>query len=445
MRSSRGPAASARSWGPAPFMILAALAACSSDPATPDYPAPAAPTVQASTSRDTIRIFWSPALGASTYRVEVTGGKSITRTGIDLYAVFTSADGVADATTYTVNVYGINEQGETRSTTTPTLTTNFHPWDENFPTSLHATGQGKQTFYNATPNGGFEAFTGVPYDQISCRTCHLPEFTGGCTACHETATPPLGAQVSDSKCGSACHSRQAAEAAAYTDEHRKEGMGCMACHTLEDVHGDGTNYASMLEPDAIAADCSRCHKRLGSHTYHRLHLETVHCTACHTQSVISCYNCHFETQVQLNIKKPYGQFRDWNFLVNRNGKVHTANFQSVNNGDDTMVGMAPFYAHTIARNAVTSCSDCHGNASVADWFADGVIDVVTWNPGQNKLEHRNGIIPVPPNYANGGLRFDFVDLDKPGGTKWSFLKSGADRIQLLYATPLSQAQMDKIR
>ncbi|MFQ5537398.1 MAG: hypothetical protein ACE5GJ_08090 [Gemmatimonadota bacterium] len=191
--------------------------------------------------------------------------------------------------------------------------------------------------------------------------------------------------------------------------------------------------------------CMDCHTSLASNTYHTVHSSTVDCTACHTQSVVTCYNCHFETELELQTKKAHSKFKDWLFLVNRDGKVHTADFQSVKHDTATMVGMAPFYAHTIARDARSSCSDCHGNAAVTDWFDDNVMDVVVWDSAQSKLTHLEGVIPVPPNFASGGMRLDFVDLDQPGGSVWSFLKSGADRIQLLFGEPLTQAQMDKIK
>lgn len=447
MRSSRGPTRRFVYGGPLAFVVVLAASACGDSEAAAPLPLPSAVTVQATTNADTIRVSWSAATNAVSYRVELAADANITRDSNGAEEVFTGADGVVDGTTYAVTVYAVNAEGATTpSASSPSVTADFFPWDEYFATSLHATGQGKQTFYNASPNGGFQAFTGVAYDEISCRTCHLPEFTGGCSSCHESDTPTFGAEVDANLTGVCghCHSRQKAEAASYSDVHRDAGMDCMACHTMEDLHGDGHDYPSMLEADAIDANCSQCHTTLADNVYHSIHETTVDCTACHTQSVITCYNCHFQTQVQLDTKKPYGQFKDWNFLVNRNGKVHTANFQSLNDGDKTMVGMAPFYSHTIARNAV-KCTSCHGSESVNDWFADKTIDVVTWDDTQGKLLYRKGIIPVPPNYASGGLRFDFVELNEPGGTTWSFLESGADRIQLLYATPLTQAQMDKLR
>lgn len=55
---------------------------------------------------------------------------------------------------------------------------------------------------------------------------------------------------------------------------------------------------------------------------------------------------------------------DGMLLVTRNGKVHPANVQTLEYQGETFAAIAPFYAHTIAKNAVTGCSDCHGNASI---------------------------------------------------------------------------------
>jgi predicted CXXCH cytochrome family protein len=415
---------------------------------------PGAFTVSVQQRRDSVFVTWTGATGASSYRIELRATADTLRKTAgpaDTLVVFTPADGLVDDMTYVAHAFAASGGGETPATSTPSIVTDFFPWDEYFDTALHATGQGKQTFYDSVPNRGFERFTQIAYEDLSCKNCHLPSSTGGCSSCHTTDTPELGADVDASLtgvCGS-CHSRQVAETRAptgaprYSDVHRDAGMDCMTCHTLGDVHGDGTAYASMLVDGAIDPTCEDCHSTIASNAYHTNHANTVDCTACHTQSVITCYNCHFETEVEKDFKKAYGQFTNWRFLLNRNGKVYTGNFQSVKYGTSTFIGMAPFYAHTIARNAVTGCDDCHGNAAVTDWFADSVMDVVTWNG--TALTHQTGVIPVPPNFNLGGMRFDFVDLDSAGGSVWSFLKSGADSIQLLYGTPLTLEQMNKIK
>jgi hypothetical protein len=317
------------------------------------------------------------------------------------------------------------------------------PWAEYFSTSLHATAQGMKTWYEES-NRGFEVFTGIPYSQLSCKTCHDPSSTGGCAACHANPNPQIGARVDASLggvCGD-CHGRQKAEATHFSDVHRALGMGCMVCHTKEDVMGDGNAYSSMLEEGAIDATCEACHASLTENPYHVAHLETVDCSACHVQSVVSCYNCHFETEVQLDRKVAYGQFRDWIFLLNRNGKVHAANFQAVKHGDRTFVALAPFYAHTVSSKP-RECLDCHGNAAVRDYLDDGVIKVAWWDEATGTLKHAAGAVPVPADYRTA-LRFDFVDLDRPGGTSWSFLESGPDSIQILFASPLTDSQIESL-
>jgi hypothetical protein len=448
------------------WLPLALLTACSNDDPVTETALPPSPvSVQISANVDTVTVTWTASATALSYRVELTGGSSDiteTATATETSLVLTSGDGVEDGVTYSASVVAVNQGGETASSNNPTATTNFFPWDEYFATSLHRTGQGKQTFYDEVPNGGFETYVQVPYEQLACRGCHTPGLgfgtvkgERGCLSCHDTDNPTLGAKVEDASldgvCG-VCHSRQKAEAFThgYADVHRDAGMGCMDCHTLEDVHGDGTAYASMLEDGAIDAQCSNCHVTLPSNPYHNVHSELVDCTVCHTKSVVTCNNCHIETELETGAKLAYAQFSDWNFLLNRNGKVHTGNYQSVVFQDKAIVAFGPFYAHTIVKNAVTGCGNCHGNAAVEDWFDDGVIDVVTYDesvgdPNGKNLKYMKGIIPIPPNFFDGGLRYDFVTLTAVGSGQWEFLKTGADIYQMLYATPLTQEQMDKLK
>lgn len=447
------------------WLPVVLLAACSNeDPATePELP-PTAVSVEASVNIDTVTVTWDAAQAALSYRVELTGGSSAISESVGLTEsslVLVSDDGIEDDVTYTVTVFAVNGAGETASANSPTVTTNFFMWDEYYDTALHRTGMGKQTFYNEVPNGGFETYVQVPYEELACRGCHTPglgfgtvQGERGCLSCHDTDDPTLGAKVEDDNlegvCG-VCHSRQKAEAITwnYSDVHRDAGMGCMSCHSLEDVHGDGTPYLSMLEEGAIDAKCTNCHGDPPGNSYHNIHLDAVDCTACHIQSVVTCNNCHIETELETGAKLAYGQFRDWKFLLNRDGKVHVGNYQSVVFEDKTIVAFGPFYAHTIARNAV-SCGDCHGNESVEDWFDDGVIDVVTYDegigdPNGKNLTWRRGIIPIPPNYFEGGMRFDFVTLTAVGSGQWEFVKTGADIYQLLYGSPLTQEQMEKLQ
>ena len=163
------------------------------------------------------------------------------------------------------------------------------PPEQAFPTSLHGTRRGKATWYSAA-NGGFETLTNIPINQIGCLNCHPgtkadgspidpKTYTPDCYDCHKQ----IGDRVSDQICLK-CHRRQANEIAlGYPDVHRSAGyFRCMSCHTLKEMHGDGREYASWLEPGATEAACERCHRAPKSNTAHNSHLATVHCTACHT-------------------------------------------------------------------------------------------------------------------------------------------------------------------
>ena len=87
-----------------------------------------------------------------------------------------------------------------------------------------------------------------------------------------------------------------------------------------------------------------------------------------------------------------------------------------------------------------------GNQNVQDYFANGAIDVVTWDAGTETLSHATDRVPVPPDYLTA-MKFDFVTLDSVvNGTKyWSFLKSGADTIQIVYGSALTADQMAKLQ
>jgi predicted CXXCH cytochrome family protein len=434
-------------------IVVGSVACDDEEPAEPNPPG--ATQVTATTNVDTVSLSWTAVTGAASYRAELDDGvNTLTKSGSDIEAEFTSADGIEDDVTYTATVYAINTDGETESSNSPTVLTNFFMWDEHFVTALHATGRGMETFYEEA-NGGFERFTNVAYADLACKSCHEPASTGGCASCHDSDSPGLGATVDaslDGVCGP-CHGRQRAEVAqGYSDVHRDAGFDCMECHTMEDVHGDGTAYASMLEPGAIDADCGDCHTSVPSNAYHDTHATTVDCSACHMQSVVSCNNCHFEAEIAGEGKIAYGQFKDWVFLMNYDdgtgSKVYGANYQSVKYGDNTLVAFAPFYAHTIARNAVT-CGSCHGNMgnqNVQDYFANGSIDVVTWDPVSETLSHATDRVPVPPDFLTT-MDFDFVTLDSVvNDTKyWSFLKAGADTIQIVYGSALTADQMNKLQ
>ena len=326
---------------------------------------------------------------------------------------------------------------------------------ETFPTSLHGTRQGKVTWYSAE-NGGFENLTGVSMADLPCQKCHASTYADGtpvdpasyqpgCADCH--ATP--GDTPSDETCLK-CHSRQGLEAKFYSDVHRDMGFGCTTCHTSREMHGDGTQYASMLEPGAMDTACENCHTDLPSNTAHSIHQASVDCTACHTQSIITCYNCHFESMVQGHQKRFPGPLRDFMLLVRKadSGKVYSANMQTLVYEGKSFVAIGPYTAHTITAKG-RECSECHSNAAVKEYNETGKITVTRWDTEQGKIVNTQGVIPVPPDWQEA-LLFDFLDYTgDPASSEtdpeaWVFLKHGADLMQMLYAEPLTEEQMQKL-
>jgi predicted CXXCH cytochrome family protein len=434
--------------------------------------APAGVTLTAETAADEVTLTWDESALATSYRAELVGGtadlvKADLAAGTTV-AVFTNLDdGLEDGVTYAATVYAINDEGEAASNEED-VTTNFFPWDENFPTSLHEGGWGKTTFYNAVPNRGFEEYTGVAYSELACIGCHsqasgLPPVSGrGCDRCHDTADPQLGDEVdtnwTDGVC-IGCHSRQKLERdLGYTDVHRTMGFECDDCHGNEDLHGDGNQYDGLMDIGAIKAQCENCHDAT-EHPANQHHPDTdgrIACASCHAQTAVTCNNCHFEAQVppitgKFFLKPPA---HNWLWLGNRlkrdgsgETEVYPVNYQSVAYENDTFVAFGFYTPHTIGTGR--SCSDCHNNQggtneAIDEYNATGEIYVAEWDEGAGNLIYPTGIVPMPNDYLTS-LKFDFATTDDPAGAPgtWTFLKAGADTIQVLefWMTPLDTDQM----
>lgn len=449
-----------------PALMAALVVACDDDDDGGSPEPPGAVTVTVATEADSVVVTWTESATASSYRAELRAEPDTLRKNITAptrMALFKPGDGLEDEIDYEVVVFAIGDDGLASASTPQTVSTNFFPWDEYYPGSLHFTRAGKDFFYGASPNNGYEALTGVAYQALPCQECHRPDQapgTRGCESCHDTSDPGLGAEIEASLSGpcGGCHSRQQAERAqGYTDAHDAvSGGDCMFCHSLEDVHGDATTYDSMLEDGAIDAKCADCHSEGNvpgpptTNTYHAMHEASVDCSTCHMQSVVTCNNCHLGGQIQVPpVKMARSQIKDWMFLLNRNGKVSPGNFQSLEFQGETFVAIAPFYSHTIARDAVTACTDCHGNANVLDLDADSILKVVELNPSPPDFDTKGvgttgkqGYVPIPFNYMTA-LRFDFLHFDDATG-KWEFVEEGPDGFQILFAEPLTDAQLTRI-
>jgi len=246
-------------------------------------------------------------------------------------------------------------------------------------------------------------------------------------------------------------SRQAKEAElGVTDVHYsidEPKENCKDCHSLKEMHGDVAGilhpYQSMWDPGARDTTClsSGCHDDISETEHDSIHKGKLDCSACHLQTVISCYNCHFDTFLDTGVKKNMGAKKDWVFLVNsENGKVRAGSFQSLVYQNESFIVFAPFHSHSVAQKEdARACSECHDNDAINELNTEGKIVVTEWD--DETLTHKEGVIPV----VDGKLEFAFLDYDSTLET-WSLIESttAPDYVQYGYCTAITDSQIAKL-
>jgi hypothetical protein len=337
-----------------------------------------------------------------------------------------------------------------------------------FNTSLHKTRAGKNYWYGKV-NGGFENWTNLPIDTLGCPACHGPTnadgaaytdpYSAGCNDCHKTGIFNKDS-INIAQCNG-CHSRQNTERTlGYADVHRDRGFKCWDCHTTEDVHGAATEKQSMLQPGGISVDCSDCHKAGGTapmpdHSGVDPHAGKLHCVACHAKTVISCYNCHLESQLE-HLKRAKQQVHNFVILANRakDNKVYTMSFQSLTYQGNAFTAFGPYTPHTI-DSVGRGCPDCHVNfggnvAAIQEYNTSGQIYFAKWNSSDSTLTTKTGVVPMPADYKRS-FKMDFLTYngdpaDPVAPSKnWSPIgKDTWDGSQMFFATPLTKEQMAKL-
>ena len=330
-----------------------------------------------------------------------------------------------------------------------------------FSTSLHATREGKSFWYDQ----GAKLLLNIDIVDLGCKGCHGPtnadgqpygNYTPGCVDCHPSGDFSK-AGLKEAQCFG-CHSRQNTEAnvLALPDVHRERGMKCWDCHKSNEMHGDGTWYNSLHEPGAMTTDCTNCHTSLpSSHASNDPHAGKLHCSACHTKTVVSCYNCHIESQQTAQLKRAKQVIKDFVMLVNRtkDGKVGTASFQSLTYQGKSFVAFGPFHGHAITEDG-RRCVDCHVNyggnvPAILEYNASGRMQFARWNTADSTLSWLKGVIPLPYDYEQS-LHMDFLTYNGAAtdpvvpSKNWSLVSSAWDGQHMLFATPLSTSQMSKL-
>ena len=309
-----------------------------------------------------------------------------------------------------------------------------------FKSSLHYTAGGMGYWYDKS-QAGLETITGVSYNDLGCKNCHIST----CDVCHKTeingkavySNEPAKNQDMCLK----CHAREASmvkinEKANTPDVHFAAGMQCMDCHTTREMHGDGVKYLSMKQPGAMDVSCEQCHDSITKTTSHKIHRDKLDCKSCHVQQVVSCTNCHFETMISEG-KRVAIPVSGWEFLMNYNGKVTSANMQTfVAPGNKTFMIFAPQYSHSVSKEG-KKCEECHANSNV-EKINSGAIDL-TWLEN-GKVEQVKGVIPVVD-----GVQFNTVYQNYNNGN-WTPIENPHDpKIQYVsFGTPLTKEQLKRL-
>jgi hypothetical protein len=313
-----------------------------------------------------------------------------------------------------------------------------------FLSSLHYTADGMRYWYSKE-NGGMEALTGIPYEDLGCKNCHA----AGCDRCHKLekgkkecreAAYSLEAARDQSVCLK-CHGRERAmikidHKAKQEDVHSLQGLECVDCHSQREIHGDGGKYVSLKQPGAMDTQCENCHDSVKPTEAHTVHKEKVDCKACHIRHVVSCTNCHFDTLVEKGKRKAL-PVSGWVFLMNHSGKVTSASMQTlVTKGNKTFLLFAPHMSHSVMKEG-RACNDCHGTETM-QCASKGKVELLWLENG--KMTNLKGVIPVAEEVDYQCVYQDYQD------EKWVPIDNPATPVRqyAAFGKPLTAEQLAKL-
>lgn len=251
--------------------------------------------------------------------------------------------------------------------------------------SLHATVQGLKDGAISMLGEDWGTFVGenrCGSCHATCIDCHLEkDLDGQIQQSHN-----LVARVPATNC-KLCHDQTGtgylgAEGHYDPSVHAEAGLVCGDCHNGAQVHGSGQVEKTLA--DTVDNQCIDCHTFPGEVAAHRIHKDTVDCSACHTTWYYNCYGCHgydSETGEALG----YTDFNDNRYLARRadNGKlaavVHIPMSLEVGGPGFEKGAWVVKDRHSVAKGAI-QCQDCHLNAQafVMDGYREapflGAID-----------------------------------------------------------------------
>ncbi|MBG0791402.1 MAG: hypothetical protein H0S80_13000 [Desulfovibrionaceae bacterium] len=317
-----------------------------------------------------------------------------------------------------------------------------------FATSLHHTTRGMGRWYDASD--GFSAVTGVPYNDLGCKGCHV----ASCNSCHlEKTDAGLAYTIKKARQSGTClkcHSREKAtigidKARGIQNVHMTD-MQCADCHSKREVHGDGNCYESMRAPGVLDTKCINCHAQGGDGPEvpgtqsHQVHKKKLDCTACHVSNTMTCYNCHFGVLKETGKKSESfaAKAKDFLLLVKYDGKVTSGTLQTLVGPDNyPFVTYVPYFTHSVTPKG-RKCEQCHGTEAVSTLAGDKRYAPVAFKDG--KLTFKKGVVPLVPTLL------DWVYLEKKDG-KWTpFTPNDKPLVQLgVYAEPFTKKELNKMK
>jgi hypothetical protein len=171
--------------------------------------------------------------------------------------------------------------------------------------------------------------------------------------------------------------------------HKEKYMKCEKCHTGEEMHGDGKDYADRYEVEN-GPKCVNCHKEIYDRdaenvVTHRIHKEKASCHVCHAQPYNNCSACHvgkdknglnyyktkaswFDFKIGLNPLR--SEKRPEKFVTLRHPPVDRETFDYYVEDGLSNYNISPTWKlatpHNIRRKTPqnSTCNACHGNESI---------------------------------------------------------------------------------
>jgi thiosulfate/3-mercaptopyruvate sulfurtransferase len=227
----------------------------------------------------------------------------------------------------------------------------------------------------------------------SCGQCHISRphsVEGGLLDGHLFQKKPPMEEVC-----TACHGSRIRKE--YLGEHEgtrpsvhlENNMKCDECHTGEEMHGDGKEYADRFEVEN-GPKCVDCHEEIYERDAenvitHRIHKDKASCHVCHSQPYNNCSACHvgkdkngllffrtkaswFDFTIGLNPLK--SEKRPEEFVTLRQIPVARETFDFYVKDALSNFDAAPTWKLATPHNIRlktpqnSSCNACHGNAGL---------------------------------------------------------------------------------